>query len=178
MPITSTMLDESLPSGTWTLYFHSPKEKRWTLDTFQKVATVTSIRSVLALFQALDDKIKRGMYFFMRDPHPPLWENYQNIRGGSYSIRGSLEEGIELYKKYSLASMLNVATLEKDDTIMGISISPKILGVGPSQRIGFYVIKIWNKDAEKYNTPSGIHCLDPKLTTDTILYTPHVEKKM
>jgi hypothetical protein len=52
------------------------------------------------------------------------------------------------------------------------------LGVGPTQRIGFYVIKIWNKDAEKFNNPSGIYCLDAKLTTDTILYTPHVEKKM
>jgi hypothetical protein len=118
------------------------------------------------------------MYFFMKDPIPPLWENYQNIRGGSYSIRGSLEDGDELFKKYVLGSMLNLATCNPEDNVMGISISPKILGQGAQQKIGFFVIKIWNRDAEKFNNPAGIQCLDTRVTTDGILYTPHVEKKM
>jgi hypothetical protein len=171
-------LDAKLPSGTWTLYFHSPKEKRWTMDTFEIICTVSTLREVLSVFRELNEKIKRGMYFFMKDPFPPLWENYQNIRGGSYSLRGGLEDGDELFKKYVIGSMLNLATSNPDDTIMGISISPKILGQGPQQKIGFFVIKVWNRDAEKFNQPSGIQCLDTKVTTDGILYTPHVEKKM
>jgi hypothetical protein len=171
-------LDAKLPSGTWTLYFHSPKEKRWTMDTFDTICSVSTLREALSVFRELGEKIKRGMYFFMKDPYPPLWENYQNIRGGSYSIRGSLEEGDDLYKRYVIGSMLNMAVSNSEDCVMGISISPKILGQGGQQRIGFFVIKIWNKDAEKFHSPSGIRCLDAKVLTDGILYTPHVEKKM
>jgi len=172
-------INSVLTSGTWTLYFHAPREKRWTLDTFKPIAKLTTISELLSVFQELGDKIKRGMYFCMRDPTPPLWENYQNIRGGSYSIRGSFEDGGELYKAYIVGAMLGCVAEAPDDQIVGLSISPKIMnGPSGSQRVGFYVIKIWNKDSEKYNSPAGIHLLHPKLVPSDVLYTPHVEKKM
>jgi hypothetical protein len=172
-------LDSQLPSGVWTLYFHAPREKRWTLDTFQPIAKLSTLREALAVFNELGDKIKRGMYFCMRDPIPPLWENYQNIRGGSYSLRGGPEEGGDYYKSYIIGAMLNHVSVEKEDQIVGLSISPKIMtGPNGSQRVGFYVIKVWNKDSEKFNNPNGIHLLHPKLVPSDVLYTPHVEKKM
>jgi hypothetical protein len=36
----SVKLDSPLP-GAWTLYFHAPREKRWTLDTFQPIAKLS-----------------------------------------------------------------------------------------------------------------------------------------
>ncbi|NBV77136.1 hypothetical protein EBR66_03175 [bacterium] len=175
----SADFDSPLPSGTWTLYFHAPREKRWTLDTFQPIVKVTCIRDILTVFNELGDKLKRGMFFFMRDPIPPLWENYQNIRGGSYSLRGGPEEGVEYYKSYTLGAMLNLVTIVEKDQIVGVSISPKIInGPNGTQRVGFYVIKVWNKDSETYNVPSGIHLLHPKLVASDVLYTPHVDKKM
>jgi len=149
------------------------------LDTFQPISKMSTLREVLAVFQELGDKLKRGMYFCMRDPIPPLWENYQNIRGGSYSIRGGPDEGPDYYKTYIIASMMSLVTASKDDNIVGLSISPKIMnGSNGSHRVGFYVIKIWNKDSEKFSSPSGIHLLHPKLVPSDVLYTPHVEKKM
>ena len=171
-------LTKKIPSGEWTLYFHSLREKRWTLDTFQKIATVSTIGDVLSVFKELGDKIKTGMFFWMRDPLPPLWENYHNIRGGSYSVRGGHDTGIDIYKKYVLGTMMNMAAVNAADTFVGISISPKVLGVGPAQRIGFYVIKVWNKDSEKFNSPAGVHLLHSKLVPADVLYTPHVDKKM
>ncbi len=172
-------LDLALPTGVWTLYFHAPREKRWTLDTFQPIAKLRTLREALAVFQELGDKLKRGMFFCMRDPIPPLWENYQNIRGGSYSLRGGLEEGADYFKAYTIGSMLGMATTAKEDTIQGISISPKIMsGPGGSHRVGFYVIKVWNKDSETFKVPSGIHLLHQKLVPNDVLYTPHVDKKM
>jgi hypothetical protein len=170
-------VDGKLPNE-WTLYFHSLREKRWSIDTFQKVGTAKNLRDALAIFKELGEKLKRGMFFWMRDPIPPLWENYQNIRGGSYSVRGGQDEGTDIYKKYVLGSMMGAAVTNTEDQIMGVSISPKVLGQGAQQRIGFYVIKIWNRDAEKYNKNTGIHCLDKSITHGDILYTPHVEKKM
>jgi hypothetical protein len=171
-------LDKLFSSGEWALYYHSLREKRWTLDTFQKIAVVRNMQECLTIFKELGDKMRRGMFFWMREPIPPLWENYQNIRGGSYSLRGGSEDGPNFFKKYTMASMLGMCTKMTDDQIVGISISPKILGVGQQQRIGFYVIKMWNRDADKFNKNTGIHLLDKGLTLEDILYTPHVEKKM
>jgi hypothetical protein len=179
MATLNTSLDTPLPTGVWTLYFHAPREKRWTLDTFQPIAKMKTLREVLAVFQELGDKLKRGMFFCMRDPIPPLWENYLNIRGGSYSLRGGLDEGGEYFKAYCVGSMLGSATVDSADTIQGISISPKIMtGPGGAHRVGFYVIKVWNKDSEKFKQASGIHLLHAKLVPNDVLYTPHVEKKM
>lgn len=177
--MSTALLDSPLPSGTWTLYFHAPREKRWTLDTFQPIAKVATLRQALAVFQELGDKLKRGMFFCMRDPIPPLWENYQNIRGGSYSLRGGPEEGAEYFKAYTIGSMMNKVAVSDQDIIQGISISPKIMnGPNGTHRVGFYVIKVWNKDSEKFKSPTGIHLLHPKLVPADILFTPHVDKKM
>lgn len=177
-PVTAD-LDAPLPSGLWTLYFHAPREKQWTLETFQPIAKMRTLREALAVFNELGDKIKRGMYFCMLDPIPPLWENYQNIRGGSYSLRGGPEEGGEYYKSYILGAMLKRAATNPDDQIVGVSISPKIMsGPGGTHRVGFYVVKVWNKDCDKFKSPAGIGLLHQKLVPGDILYTPHVEKKM
>lgn len=172
-------LNDPFPSGPWILYFHAPKEKRWTIDTFQPIMTVNTIQEVLSLFVELGDKLKRGMYFFMKGKIPPLWENYQNIRGGSYSLRGSPDDGIEYYKTYVIGSMLNQAITNPGDSIVGVSVSPKIMnGPNGTSRIGFYVIKLWNKDSELYNKPSGLRLLHTNLREEDVLYTPHVDKKM
>ena len=174
----SVSLDSSLP-GAWTLYFHAPREKRWTMDTFQPIAKMNSLKETLAVFHELGDKIKRGMYFCMRDPIPPLWENQQNIRGGSYSIRGSAENGADFYKAYIIGAMTSKAAVDVEDLITGISISPKIMnGPNGTHRVGFYVIKVWNKNSERFNAPSGIHLLHQSLVPSDVLYTPHVDKKM
>lgn len=175
----SISLTEPLPTGTWTFYFHAPKEKRWSLDTFKPIAKVKNLQDILSVFQELDDKLKRGMFFCMRDPVPPLWENYQNIRGGSYSLRGGPDDGVDYYKAYIIGAMLNTAAIDTADTIMGISISPKIMnGPNGTSKVGFYVIKLWNKDCSMFNRSSGVRLLHPKLIPSDVLYTPHVDKKM
>ena len=175
----SISLSDPLPTGTWTLYFHAPKEKRWSIDTFKPIAKVKSTQEILSVFQELGDKLKRGMFFCMRDPVPPLWENYQNIRGGSYSLRGGPDDGVDFYKAYILGAMLDLTTNAIADTIVGVSISPKIMnGPNGTSKVGFYVIKLWNKDCSTFNKPTGIRLLHPKLTPADVLYTPHVDKKM
>ena len=174
-------LDDKLPTGEWTLYFHSPREKKWSLETYTEIGSVGTLRETFALLNALgDSKLKGGMYFWMRKGVPPLWENHQNIRGGSYSLRGGLDTGVEIFLNYSIASMLGLAT-GKDDKVMGINISPKLVGGGnrdTDQTIGFYTVKIWNHDCMKYSVPTGLSLVMKNLTHDEIIYTPHNEKKM
>ena len=171
-------MEDQFPTGNWTLYYHPSREKRWSIDSFEKIAVVKSAKEVLSIFKELGEKIKSGMYFWMRDNIPPLWENFQNIRGGSYSIRGTGDAGIRIFKMYSLGTMMNCITGNKDDIINGISISPKLQGFGNNQKVGYFIIKIWNKDCDVFHSKTNLVCMDDSIVYDDIMYTPHVEKKM
>jgi len=175
-------LEDTIPTGEWTLFFHSPREKRWSIDTYTELGSVKTWKDVFALINALGDmKLKGGMYFWMRKGIPPLWENFQNIRGGSYSLRGSLENGVDIFLLYSISAMAGCATMMGDDKIMGVNISPKLVGGGnrdTDQTIGFYTIKIWNQDCMKYGKPMGLRLMDKGMKYEDVIYTPHNEKKM
>lgn len=163
-------LQSKIPTGVWTLYFHSPGEKKWSIDTFHKLGAVTTWEEFWTLVNALEDaKWGRGMFFWMRGAIPPLWENYQNIKGGSYSMCIGETDSIDIFHRYSIACMCGFVTMNQDDVIQGITISPKK---------GFHVIKLWNKDAGSYGRPSGMAILDKRVQAGEIKYTPHVEKKM
>jgi hypothetical protein len=178
----TTLLNNKIPTGEWTLYFHSPREKKWSIDTYTNLGSVSTWKEMFELMNALGEtKLKGGMYFWMRKGTPPLWENFQNIRGGSYSLRGSLESGPEIFIQYSILSMLGQATMNSEDRIMGVNMSPKLVGGGNrdmDQTIGFYTIKIWNADCTKFGKATGLRLLDKKISHDEVLYTPHNEKKM
>lgn len=171
-------MEDTILKNSWTLYYHPSREKRWTLDSFEKIVVVKKVSELLSIYKELGDKIKCGMYFWMRESIPPLWENFQNIRGGSYSLRGVGDDGILFFKLYSLGIMLDTITVDKEDLINGISISPKLQGFGPQQKVGYFIVKIWNRDSDKFKSKANLLILNDKLSKEDILYTPHVEKKM
>ena len=162
-------INSAIPTGEWSLYFHSPREKKWSLDTYSLITTVSTWDDMWAVKNELGDaKLKGGMFFWMRASVPPLWENHQNIKGGSYSLCVGATDSIDIFHRYTLGCMLGSAT-EKDDCIQGITISPKK---------GFHVIKLWNKDAARFSSQSGLAILDKRVNLAEVRYMPHVEKKM
>ena len=162
-------LTETIPTGSWTLYFHSPAEKKWSIDTFKNIATVSTWSDYLSLINAFDEsKWSRGMFFWMRSTIPPLWENHQNIKGGSYSLCVGATDSIDIFHRYTIGCMLGSAT-SKEDAIQGITISPKK---------GFNIIKIWNTDSTKYKTPTDMNIYIENLKLEDVIYTPFLEKKM
>lgn len=163
-------LDTPIPSGSWSLYFHAHDNPKWNLPSFTPVGTVKTWREFWSLIEGLrTDAIADGMFFFMRDPIPPLWENHQNIRGGSYSIRVQRKDAGETYVTYAIATMVGCLTKDATNTINGISISPKK---------GFNILKMWNTDAAHHKLPTDIHILTKEIRLEDIMYTPFVEKKM
>ena len=117
------IIEQEFPTGFWTLYYHPSREKRWTIDSFEKIGIAKNVKEVLSIFRELKDKIKNGMFFWMKGDIPPLWENSQNIRGGHYSIRGVGDNGIKLFKMYTIGVMLDMILNNKDDKII-IPIQP------------------------------------------------------
>ena len=167
----STMTaDMHIPTGSWTLYFHSPEETKWTLNTFINLGVMKTWAEFWAVIEAVkQDSLADGMFFMMRDPAPPLWESHHHIRGGCYSFRCQKKDAADVYLNYIIASMLGELAGHPENRINGISISPKR---------GFNIIKVWNNDAQKFNSPANLETSISTIREGDIMYTPFVQKKM
>lgn len=163
-------LHSSIPTGSWTLYFHSPEETKWTLQTFMNLGSITTWHQFWSLIDSLQtNSFSDGMFFMMRDPAPPLWESHHHIRGGCYSFRCSKKDAADTYLNYIIGSMLGTSSVNEANKINGISISPKR---------GFNIIKVWNTDASSFHQPSDIHTSIGNIRDSEIIYTRFVQKKM
>ena len=171
----TTLLDDSkisslIPTGSWTVYFHSPEETKWTLNTFVSLGSMKTWHQFWSIMEVLKtESFSDGMFFLMRDPAPPLWESHYHIRGGCYSFRCQKKEAADVYLTYISAAMLGGAATSDDNKINGISISPKR---------GFNIIKVWNTDAQKFSQPSTLCTSISTVKESEIIYTPFVQKKM
>lgn len=163
--------DSLIPTGSWTLYFHSPEETKWTLSTFTSLGSMKTWRDFWNVIHVLQmDSFSEGMFFMMRDPIPPLWENHQNIRGGCYSFKTQKKDAPDVYVNYMIATMIDQLSGNKRNSVNGLSISPKR---------GFNIIKIWNSDAQTFHEPSNlVYGIHPVIIEKEVIYTPFVQKKM
>jgi hypothetical protein len=161
-------LSSAIPTGPWTIYFHSPEETKWTLNTFVSLGSMKTWGQFWSIMEVLKpESFSDGMFFLMRDPAPPLWESHHHIRGGCYSFRCPKKEAPDVYLTYIIASMLNGVTHDTNNKINGISISPKR---------GFNIIKLWNSD-NQFDKPSNLVSVSSIREAD-IIYTQFVQKKM
>ena len=164
-------LKDPIPTGPWTLYFHQADAERWTLDTFIKISVCNNWEDVLTVIEELGTaRFKSGLPFFMRGDILPLWENHQNIRGGSYSVKVPSDLVKDVFTTQIIQAMLGSAFKESSNVCMGISASPK--------KGTFNILKIWNMNADKYNLPSDLSFVDSRCSESEVIYTPHVQKRM
>jgi hypothetical protein len=172
----SIQLGDSIPTGSWCLYYHNPADTKWTPESYQNIVTVRTWGEFFAVMRDLQDvSIQQGMLFWMRDGVPPLYENHANIKGGCYSLRVSRARAAHYFMMYTVASMLGQVVNDSTNIIQGLSISPKRI-VEKNQ--SFNVIKIWNKDCMRFNKNEQLVRLDNIQTCSEIIYTPHIQKKL
>jgi hypothetical protein len=125
----------------WTLWYHDPDDKRWTLDSYNRLAQLTTLEQFLTYYDAIES-VTSGMFFLMKEDIPPIWEDSCNVKGGiiTYKLLKNISDKIW----DELSMMLVGGTIAEDYTyINGISISPKINNC---------IIKIWVKEASKMNS--------------------------
>lgn len=160
----------AFPSGSWTLYFHDPEDTNWTPASYKKLGTLKSFADLWGSFSAIDaERFRAGMYFLMRDPYLPLWEHRSNIDGGSYCIKVPELQSQETFQRYSAAAILDLASTDKANTIVGVSISPKK---------GFHIIKIWNSSAKKFHSPlTDLAVLGDGMRLSDVLYRPNTDQR-
>jgi len=161
-------LDTSFPP--WTLYYHSSSEPKWGIGTFQNLGSMSTWRSFFNVMDGLKvDTLSDGMFFLMRDPIPPLWENCRNIYGGAYSFRVVKKDAGEAFITYAIAAILEAIVTHPTNVVNGLSISTKKT---------HNIIKVWNSDSAKYRSSTELFKLIPDMKTEEVLYTPFTEKRM
>ncbi len=172
----SFQLSDPIPTGSWSLYYHNPADTRWTPDSYILLGTAKTWNEFFAFVNELQDiSFQQGMLFWMKEGVPPLYENHANIKGGCYSLRVSRQRSVHYFLLYTIASMLGRVVPDSQNTIQGVSISPKRI-VEKNQ--SFNVIKIWNKDCTRYSNPEHLVRLDNIQQSCEIIYTPHIQKKL
>lgn len=167
---TEVPVPDKFPNGPWTLYYHDTQDQNWSEDSYKRVAKFIDYKTLWAAVNSIGvEKFNNGMWFFMRDPHPPLWENHMNIRGGSYCIKVSMNLSFDIFQRYMAAATLDeVSKRPVENSIVGISISPKK---------GFHIIKVWNHNG-KNSDVKDLALLDESLKAHEILYRPNVNQRM
>jgi hypothetical protein len=125
-------------SQSWTLYYHLPDNKKWTLASYPIIcANIDTIEKVVALNNNIhDDTIRYNMLFLMLNNITPMWEDKQNRNGGCFSYKVYNKEVPDVWR--NIITKLCGGTLTKQyiymKNITGITISPKK---------NFCIIKIW-----------------------------------
>lgn len=169
------MADIPIPTGPWTIYYHSSPQKQQDftdLATFKLGTKVTTFAQFWAMWDQIgDETLLDGYFYIMRDGHPPIWEDPKNFRGGTYTLRIRQDDHgtpITLYYTYAIAAMLGELAKNPENKITGVRISNKR---------GFNIMHIWNEDSTKFNDPNGIKLYHTPNPGDEVRYEAVCDKR-
>jgi hypothetical protein len=163
-------IQHDIPTGSWTIYFHEPEDKSWAEDSYKRLQTAGTWEALGAVLRELGPhKTMNGLLRVMRSNTSPLWENKVNIRGGSYCLKISRKNAVEVFNRYLAAAALGTCAKDPANEIVGVTISPKK---------GFCIIKLWNLNAKTFGSPADIELLHDEVKTEEILYRAHTEQRM
>lgn len=159
-----------IPTGSWVCYYHEPEDPSWTEESYKRLQEVHTWEELGALLRELGPhKTTNGLLRIMRGGTSPLWENKKNIRGGSYCLKISRRNAIEVFKRCVAAAALGTAAKDPANEIVGVTISPKK---------GSCIIKLWNLNCKAFGAPSDLVMLHEEMVEGEILYRPHTEQRM
>ncbi len=159
-----------IPTGSWTVYFHEPEDKSWTAESYKRIQVVNNWEALGAVIRELGPhKTMNGLLRIMKGDVSPLWENKANIRGGSYCLKISRRNAVEVFQRYLAAAALGTAAKDPANEIVGVTISPKK---------GSCIIKVWNLNAKVFNSAVDLPLLHEEVKAEEILYRAHTEQRM
>ena len=140
------MDNDSKLETEWSLWHHNPLDSDWTLRSYKLLHVINSVDCFWCIFNIINsDNLKTNMLFLMKNNIKPIWEDEENMNGGSLSFKVLHNNIYDAWLELSIALLTeNISEDDNDiNDINGISISPKK---------GFSIIKIWLKKQLNINT--------------------------
>jgi hypothetical protein len=112
----------------YTLWYHSPSDTNFELNSFKKVCEITSINNFTAINSALldiDSSLTGDLYYLMKDDIMPIWHNEEHINGGCISWKINSSDSIKCWTNLLFLFVTNEFSELEKYGITGISINPK-----------------------------------------------------
>lgn len=133
--------DELFLDDVWSFYFHDPDDRDWTLDSYRKIATVSSAEEFWGVHKLTIENAHKAMFFVMREHVFPCWDDPMNIDGGCFSLMVAKEAVAAVWGALCAKMLTERLTADpaKSDVVTGLSVSPKI---------DFCIVKIWLKNGD------------------------------
>jgi len=132
-------------SDQWCLWAHLPHDIDWSIQSYKKIYTLTTVEESIAVTETLPDiLVKNCMLFLMREGIKPTWEDPKNRNGGCFSYKVSNKNVYEIWKELTYLVVGNTISKQNSfvNSVTGITISPKK---------NFCIIKIWMTDCANQN---------------------------
>lgn len=129
----------------WVLWAHLPHDTNWTINSYKKIMTITTLEQLIALYRVIPEKmVKNCMLFLMQENINPIWEDPRNKNGGCFSFKIPNKNVHSVWKQTSYSVLGECIS---DDAkflrnVNGITISPKK---------SFCILKIWMSNLQCQN---------------------------
>lgn len=124
-------------NDSWTLWAHLPHDTDWSINSYKKIMTFSSVEESVSLCESLPSKmINNCMLFLMRKGIQPVWEDEKNCNGGCFSYKVNNKYVPEAWK--TLYYLMIGETITKNMELL-----PNINGITISPKKSFCIIKIW-----------------------------------
>ena len=135
--------------GRWVLWAHLPNVDKWSLDSYIKLLTLTTVEESIAIMEALPTVvIETCMLFLMREGITPIWEDPRNASGGCFSYKVMDGSGISRAWKEMCYSACGETLSEREPRFNDI-----VNGITISRKKTFCIIKIWTS-TDRYQDPT------------------------
>ena len=136
-------------NDTWSLYFHDADDNNWTMQSYRKLAQISTVEEFAIIAKTLTDLWDRGMFFIMRSHIDPIWEHEENRHGGCFSMKVMKNHVNNVWFQTCAQTLSECLVKNKENwsIVSGISISPKR---------SYCIIRVWinniaYKDSQNFN---------------------------
>ena len=141
----STTEDHHVLSDKWALWAHLPHNTDWSLNSYIKIYTFSTVEETIAVTETLPSiLVENCMLFMMRDGIKPTWEDPKNRNGGCFSYKVPNKSVHKVWKELSYVVVGGTVSKQLGyvNSVTGITISPKK---------SFCILKIWMADCSNQN---------------------------
>jgi hypothetical protein len=74
-------------NATWTIWFHRLDERRWSMDTYIRIISFSTVHDFWRVMNGVMRVTSAGYYFVMREGILPIYEDPANREGSMWSWR-------------------------------------------------------------------------------------------
>ena len=153
-------------SDKWTLWAHLPHNTDWTVKSYIKISTLSTVEETIGVTETLPSiLVENCMLFLMREGIKPTWEDPKNRNGGCFSYKVFNKYVYSVWKE--LTYVVVGGTVSKQQSFVN-----KVSGITISPKKNFCIIKIWMSDCSNQN-PAAVISDITELHSQGCLFKKH-----